>query len=750
MLKDINNINDERSLLLDKEDAIFSLRKLYDGIYKELYEGLVQYKKKYTELFRNYGIDLDAYLITAVGQSLDPSEQSKSQGRQGANLSDDRYRRHGELSTYTRIASYRKELDALLLLCPHAKQHARLIMRKIEKFVANPVLQQLGKIDQMRQLLEDYQTSNPSRQKNSQETQGVNLSYYDRCKDACNVLQQRFAFTTDAKQKFEQVIDQDAQAIREACKETMSACQEHGGIALQALNLAYLGRLKGRDINKKDILNIFQKHFEVEEDLLRSLKSILEKSDNLKDVENEQRILKEGLNVVKEYFASAKESFDKLFQYTRLESAISHYDFIASNIEYRVPNSLDEHEKKCQEALRFLDEQIKELELLHSQKQSKLSDQSQVAMEKLSPADKLQTYLETACKDADMTPECRSTVLSYLSGLFEKSHPQSLNDATTMATFFEKNIEEAKQIGEYLEQKQFIHYTIRDNAIQLATHVKHAFGFPLHQAGIDTDFNIVELKHESAVARLEINSQGKILKDGKVQRVYLIGMQDSSEASSSNAQPKPMVLLAMQSTDTGYAKYGAGTPLPTGGVVDVVTAQHITCDQPNLYKAALAIETLQETHDQKEIDMQTLELFETEPFINPNNHKVPNITTCYDVTTFIGQVKDKLPQALPEHSKQEKEYQETTGPCMVDLEKLFSAVKQELELPGRFRPSQIVMQSIKRQIAKQVLGEDQVPTSDKGWHTNDKEIHWADFHEYSTSMNMLAKYLMEAYRSYLH
>ena len=45
-----------------------------------------------------------------------------------------------------------------------------------------------------------------------------------------------------------------------------------------------------------------------------------------------------------------------------------------------------------------------------------------------------------------------------------------------------------------------------------------------------------------------------------------------------------MALLAMQSTETGYPKYGTRTPLPAGGVVDVVTAQHTTPEQPNLYK----------------------------------------------------------------------------------------------------------------------------------------------------------------------
>ncbi len=107
-------------------------------------------------------------------------------------------------------------------------------------------------------------------------------------------------------------------------------------------------------------------------------------------------------------------------------------------------------------------------------------------------------------------------------------------------------------------------------------------------------------------------------------------------------------------------------------------------------------------------------------------------------------MKDKPPQALPENTKQEQQYQETTGPCMVSLDELTSAVKQELGLADHFRPSQIVMQSLKRQIARQVLGEEKVPTSDQGWQKNG-ERHWADFHEYSTSMNMFAKYLVLAY-----
>jgi hypothetical protein len=330
--------------------------------------------------------------------------------------------------------------------------------------------------------------------------------------------------------------------------------------------------------------------------------------------------------------------------------------------------------------------------------------------------------------------------------LFEKSHPQSLDD-TAIAKFYQTTIEEAKQVATYIEQRHFIHYKIREDVLKFAVHLKHEFDIPLHQARIDADLNIIQSDRSkegsSSISRLEISPQGKILKDGRVQRVYLIGLQDSSEASSSDANAKSMALLAIQSTDPGYLKFGAGTPLPTGGVVDVVTAQYTTRDQPNLYKATLAIETLQETHGQKDVDLPKLELFETETVIHPYT-KAP----LYDVSAFVGTVKDKPPQALPENTKQEQQYQETTGPCMVSLDELTSAVKQELGLANHFRPSQIVMQSLKRQIARQVLGKEKVPTSDQEWKKNGA-ICWADFHEYSTSMNLFAKYLVLAYREEL-
>ena len=401
---------------------------------------------------------------------------------------------------------------------------------------------------------------------------------------------------------------------------------------------------------------------------------------NNANVEYDQEKLQGSISSVKEDFKKIMYRALQINHTAENYAFVSFYDFVEKNITHRLPNSLDEFEKQSQEALSLLEEEIKKLEWLNRQKQNEQSNQPQEALQKPSPADKLQTYLETTFKDANITDQWKHTVTSYMHGLFEKSHHQSLVNAK-IAKFYQTNIEEAKQVGEYLEQKHFIHHKIRDDVIQLAIHLKHAFGFPLHQASIDKDFTIVKSKDESAVARLEINSQGKILKGNRVQRVYLIGFQDASEASSSDADAKPMALLAMQSTETGYPKYGAGTPLPTGGVVDVVTAQHTTPDQPNLYKATLAIETLQETHEQKDVDMQTLELFETETVMNPHTK-----TCLYDITTFTGKVKDKPSQALPEHSKPEEAYQETTGPCIVDLNKLLSTVRNIIEGRGRFCP----------------------------------------------------------------
>ena len=485
-------------------------------------------------------------------------------------------------------------------------------------------------------------------------------------------------------------------------------------------------------------------------------------------------------------------------------------------------------EKKEQEALRLLEEDIKKHELLHSQKQSEQSDQPQIAMEKPSPADTPPNDLEASLEDTNITPERKHIVLSYLDGLFKKSHLQSFDDKTMIKTFLEENIDEAKEVATYIEQKDFFRHKIRDNIIKFAVHLshkrgffkdtgmtperrhiafsylfglfekshpqsfdddamiktfldeknieeakqivtyiersnfynktqdnvirfaihlKHEHGFPLDQAGINEKFDIVRLDHSkgssSSTSELKITRGGKILKDGKVQRVYLIGLQDLSETSSSDAQPKPMVLLAMQSTETGYPKYGAGTPLPTGGVVDVATAQNTTRDQANLYKATLAIETLQETHEQKEVDLSTLELFDTEIIMKPHT-KVP----FYEVVTFVGKVKGELSQALPEKPKQGKAYQETTGACMVELDHLLSAVKQELTTGSLFLSLSVVKRSIKRQIAIQFLGDkDQVPTLAQKWIDSDAR-RWSDFGN-STAMDDLAEYLMMAYREEL-
>jgi hypothetical protein len=566
----------------------------------------------------------------------------------------------------------------------------------------------------------------------------------------------------EMRKKFVEVINkEDEQATRQAFEETLKAHQQdrNGRSALQIFKLPYLkkltafknsGQMSKDDVERtKDIdktLKDFDKQASRKEEKIElELQSLKKEYDQIKPLENEDQILDKA----REYtYTTIEPILDRDVKWILIgHKLISFYNFVEKNITYRLSNSLDELEKKNQEALSLLEEEIKKLEALHPHKQSEQSNQPQVAMEQPSPADKLQNNLETAFKDADMTPECRAIVLSYLSGLFKKSHPQSSNDAKTVETFLKKNVNEAKQVATYLEQKHFIHHKIRDDVIQLAIHLKHAFGFPLHQANIDKDFNIVKSRPSkegsSSLSRLDIDRQGRILKDGRVQRVYLIGFQDASEASSSDADAKPMALLAMQSTETGYPKYGAGTPLPTGGVVDVVTAQQSTPDQPNLYKATLAIETLQETHDQKAIDMQTLELFETETVMNPHT-KAP----LYEITTFTGKVKDKPLQALPEHSKPEEAYQETTGPCIVDLNKLLSTVRNIIEDRGRFCPLWRAMMYIKRQIAQQALGEENIPTSDQGWQTNGA-IRWADFHEYSTSMNMFAKYLVLAYREEL-
>ncbi len=542
------------------------------------------------------------------------------------------------------------------------------------------------------------------------------------------------------------VTSNDHPAINEAY-ETLKAHQDYTKSTLQILNQAYLKQLHSHQNSgqmselKESTLEAFQSSCKTYEEYLQSrLQDLKEQSQELsKPVKDEDKILEEATASLRTYINSIDKRIGEYF--VNISNFISFYDLIEKNITHRLSNSLDGLEKKSQEALHLLADEIQDL---HSQRQSEQSDQPQAEVEKPSPADKLQTYLEALFKDADMTDQCNYIVTSYMHGLFEKSHHQSLDDKT-ITNFYEKNIKEAKQVGEYIEQKRFISDKIRDDAIQFAVHLKQTFGFPIHDATIDQDSNIIksDLSKDgsSSTPRLDIDRQGRILKDSRVQRVYLIGFQDSSEASSSHTQPKPKALLAIQSADAGYLKYGAGTPLPIGGVVDVVTAQYTTRDQPNLYQATLAIEALQETHVQKEVDMQTLELFETETVKNPHTK-----ASLYDVTTFVGRVKDRPHQATPHDSK---EYRETTGPCMVDLDKLIPAVKDVVKSSGNFCPSPRAMRYIKRQIARQVLGEEKVPRSDEGWRKNDEKIHWADFHEYSTSMNMFAKYLVLAYREEL-
>ena len=582
----------------------------------------------------------------------------------------------------------------------------------------------------------------------------LKIARMNKLKKEVDLWNERRKIIQQAREQFNKVNFEDETATREASNKTLRECiaEYSESAALNILKTAYIERLKHKtNPDKKDILEKFDKAWEKEQQKANVQENRREYLENCTEYSEDelQGIRQEGLEMTKNYFNAYLKDLNQSYRLDITRSAVSFYDLVEKNITHCLSDNLDELKKKHQEARSLLEEEIKKLEALHPHKQSEQSDQLQVAMEQPSPADKLQNNLETAFKDADMTPECRAIVLSYLSGLFKKFHPQSSNNATAIKTFFEKNVNEAEQIGKYLEQKCFIHRKIRYDAIQLAIHLKHTFGFPLHQASIDKDFNIVRSRPSnskegsSSISRLDIDRQGRILKDGRVQRVYLIGFQDSSEASSSHADAKLMALLAMQSTNTDYPKYGAGTPLPTGGVVDVVTAQHTTPDQPNLYKATLAIETLQETHEQKAIDMQTLELFETETVMNPHTK-----TCLYDITTFTGKVKDKPPQALPEHSKPEEAYQETTGPCIVDLNKLLSTVRNVIEDRGRFCPLWRAMMYIKRQIAEQALGQDNVPTSDQGWQTNGA-ICWADFHEYSTSMNMFAKYLVLAYREEL-
>jgi hypothetical protein len=495
----------------------------------------------------------------------------------------------------------------------------------------------------------------------------------------------------------------------------------------------------GENVNKEKILEKSKEAWESTKSQAAELQNAQKLLQENANVEYSQEKLLELCESIKEEYKKSMITFFKSGSIYEYQDLASFYDFVEKNITNRLSNSLDELEKKNQEALSLLEEEVKKLESLHSQKQSERSDQPQVAMEMSSLADTPQNDLETSFKDTNMTPERKDIILSYLSSLFKESHPRSFDDETERDTFFKKNIEEAKQVATFIEKSHF-YYKTQGDVIRFAIHLKHKHGFPLHQAGIDEKFNIVRYDRSkggsSLVSRLEIDRGGKILKDGRVQRVYLIGFQDASQASSSDAEAKPLALLAMQSTETGYPKYGAGTPLPTGGVVDVVTAQYTRHDQPNLYKATLAVETLQETQEQKEVDLSTLELFETETIMNPHTK-----ACLYDITTFTGKVKDKPPQALPEKPKQDKAYQETTGACMVDLDELISAVKQELDKLRGIRWTRHAMRLIKEQIQKQVS------PSDEGQQTDGKR-RWDHF-DTSTSMNMFARYLVLVYREEL-
>ena len=690
MAEDINKLKEEKNFLDKEKLTIENFKNKYN-----VFENFMQFFTKSVEsLFQHCGQDVSFILVTR------------------------------EPSRLLSIAHYYNKCQSLSCLVSYLEGAAMIhSMQKVTDFFNHPTIKEVTEIAD--------------------------------AKAKVALWNERTEIIQHARDQFENVNFEDEIATREAYSKTREDCiaTDKGSAALDILNTAYDERLKHKtNPDKKDTLKNFDKAWEeeqqkenIQEDRQKYLKKCTEYSED-----KMQRIIEEGSEMSEKFFDTFVKDLDQRCQYYLIKSAVSFYDFVEKNITHRLSNSLDDLEKKNRGELSRLEGEIEELEWLRSQRQSEQPDQSPMSMEKQPSTDKLQNNLETAFKDADKTPECRAIVLSYLSGLFKKFHPQSSNDATAIKTFFEKNINEAEQIGKYLEQNHFIRHKIRDDAIQFAIHLKHAFGFPLHQASIDKDFNIVRSRSSnskegsSSISRLDIDRQGRILKDGRVQRVYLIGFQDASEASSSHADAKPMALLAMQSTETGYPKYGAGTPLPTGGVVDVVTAQHTTPDQPNLYKATLAIETLQETHEQKDVDLQTLELFEAETVMNPHT----KTSLLYDITTFTGKVKDKPPQALPEHSKPEEAYQETTGPCIVDLNQLLSTVRNVIEDRGRFCPLWRAMMYIKRQIAEQALGQDKVPTSDQGWQTNGA-IHWADFHEYSTSMNMFAKYLVLAYREEL-
>lgn len=579
-----------------------------------------------------------------------------------------------------------------------------------------------------------------------------------------------------AKEKFKAVIyTNETKMIEQAYLETMQIQTEYDCIkgALQILNGAYKQQLrhhkepenvsrveiKSTLVSIQHLLNTSQaeENYQRDRDSLKVCNDGIDKYKNIeRDVYKQDRILAEGSNLAITYLIE----YEAIFESPLLQDKkrIAFYDFIENNIPHRISNSLDELQNKSQEAISFLEEEISSLEHHHYQEQlqaggqraleklrvSTLHDQpKEIVTEKEFPADKLQKHVEASLQNVEMTDTSKQIVTSYLCGLFEKSHHKTV-DEKTITNFFQENFEEAKQVGTYIEQKYFMRKPLQEDAIKLAIHLKHEFGSPIYQTMIDANFNIVNADAASSSSaptyRLDINRQGKILKDQREQRVYLIGFQDQAESSSNDAQTKPMALFALQAKDPGYLKFGAGTPLPTGGVVDVKTAQKTTRDQPNLYKATLGIETLQETQGQKEIDMRNLELFETETVKNYRNQ-----AHLYDITMFTGNVKDTHTTA-PAHDS--KEYQETTGPCMVDINKLIAGVNKEFNIKGTFRFKRQAEKLIKRQVAIQALGIDAVPKSDQDWQTNG-ETRWADFYEASTSMNLFAKYVVLHYREEL-
>ena len=698
--KDIIEIKNEKKFLIEEKSRISTSELLCSTMTIHIRKAL----EHYLTLFHACGIDLDAHLD----------------------------KKHLEIPQYFSIERYRKTMDRFPKLHKHiALTQVNFLTHNEDKFRNQEIFKRIQDIAQKRASLDELREK---------------LETWEKCK---KIIQ-------GAKEKFEVAI-YDPSSIEKASRETLLIKPKYGREALQILQKAYIQQIQHNrtkmleKVEKNDILKNFQDAWNKEEkklDLLSIHQIVKEHDENAEHIKEEQEILQEGLKLTVEHWKLYENKYDEMINgsSTIRRNALTFYHFIEKNITRRLYDSLDALEKKSREALRLLENEIKELDLFqHSER----SNQAKAAMEQPSPADTLQNHLETSFTDTNMTDQRKHIVTSYMHGLFEKSHHQFL-DKETIAKFCKENIEEAKQVGAYLEQKHFIHHKIRDEAIKLAIHLKHEFGFPIHHASIDADFNIVRSrpskKNSAKTPKLEINPQGKILKDNRVQRVYLIGFQDEA---------KPMALLAIQSVNTSYPKFGAHTPLPTGGVVDVVTAQYTRQDQPNLYKATLSLETLQETHGQKEIDMPTLEFFETETVTlkSCDTETVRNNTALYDVTTFAGKVKDRPHSVLPDNSlsdnsKEEKAYQETTRPCMVNLGELLSAVRNIVEGSGRFCPSWKAMMYIKREIAGQVLGKETVPKSDETWKKNG-ETCWADFHEYSTSMNMFAKYLAVAYREEL-